>query len=98
MNLYDIRIEDEVPDEWDFIIKNFLDCTEYFTRVNKVPTLSNIRCYVRHGLLHIDYIGGDESIDAFAYSAQRMSEKICGSCGAEASRLIFEAPRCNDCI
>lgn len=90
-------IKDDVPESWDFIIDAFRERVIHDIKLNRMPLVQDLEFGTRHGLLHVNYGGGDKVTDAYAALATTMSEKICSGCGALASRVVFESPKCEDC-
>lgn len=90
-------ISEDVPTSWDPIIESFLTMSEHSIEFQNSPEIYDINISVRHGLLYINYKGGDIRIDSFAHFAKELSAKFCTECGAVSTRTIFESPKCDDC-
>lgn len=91
-------IKDEVPEVWDFIIDAFIEQVQLDQEFNDMAPVWDLVAEVRHGLLTLTYKGGDRSTDSYARFCTSMSSKVCSGCGSNATRTIFESPKCDDCF
>jgi hypothetical protein len=90
-------ITDEVPEHWNDIIDAFATMSEWEVEFNKGTPIDCVEFRVSRGLLAITYEDGDTITDAHARFAREMSAKICYSCGAPATREVFQYRKCEEC-
>lgn len=90
-------IEDEVPEYWESIFDSFITMVQWEEEFNNGPSVDCVEARVHKGLLHIIYEGGDRTTDALARFAREHSSKVCFACGAPASRVVFQYPKCDEC-
>lgn len=90
-------ISEEVPSGWESIIDSFVTMAEWEVEFNKGTPIDCVEFRVHKGLLSITYQDGDKTTDAYARFAREHSTKICYSCGAPSSRVVFQYPKCDEC-
>lgn len=94
MNYY---IADEVPEHWEHLFDAFITMSEWEIEFNKGEKIDCVEAQVHKGLLAIYYSGGNAINDAYARILREVSSKICYSCGAPATRIVFQYPKCENC-
>ena len=90
-------ITDEVPEYWESLLDSFITMVQWEEEFNNGPPVDCVEARVHRGLLHLIYEGGDHITDALARFAREHSSKVCFSCGAPASRFVFQYPKCENC-
>lgn len=92
------QVEDDVPESWEFLIDAFIDFAyELEESARDFQHLEHINFYKKYGTLRVSYGGGNKILDGAALMLSSISSKICGSCGALATRGVFGEPRCDEC-
>lgn len=90
-------ITDEVPEYWEPLLDSFITMVQWEEEFNQGPKVDCLDASVHKGLLRLIYEGGDATTDALARFAREHSGKICFSCGAPATRVVFQYPKCDEC-